>query len=329
MWVLIDNTSKERVSGRFSSQAALARFMKISPQTLNKAVKEGRTVFPFEGRDVQVVQQVFNRFEVRDSPRGKVVGRFATQADLAKSMGVSRQAVSAACARICNWDERTILKDGSKIYIFPVFDKSRMTNPWDEDAKPIPKKEHARSGHITSDVSDTIYPSIAAATRDLKIDSKTISSALASGKNKFRRKKDGREFQVKVVPKPTPTALPPKKVQSPLKSESAAKKPPPEERGIDLEKNWQRILKEYPDFTPREESEEVEAEDMIIFCNLYNCVCFNYEDMLDYAAHFGGYFDCPKVGEVTENLSKGQWSFKAKPTPWKKEKWRRVNFVKK
>ena len=68
MWVLIDNTSKERVSGRFSSQAALARFMKISSQTLNKAVKEGRTVFPFDGRDVQVVQQVFTQFEVRDSP---------------------------------------------------------------------------------------------------------------------------------------------------------------------------------------------------------------------------------------------------------------------
>ena len=68
MWVLIDNTSRERVSERFSSQAALARFMKLSPQTLNKAVKEGRTVFSFEGRDVQVVKQVFARFEVRDSP---------------------------------------------------------------------------------------------------------------------------------------------------------------------------------------------------------------------------------------------------------------------
>ena len=78
MWLLIDNTSKERVSERFSSQAALARFMKLSPQTLNKAVKEGRTVFPFEGRDVQVVKQIFARFEVRDSPRGKVLGRFAT-----------------------------------------------------------------------------------------------------------------------------------------------------------------------------------------------------------------------------------------------------------
>ena len=127
MWLLIDNTSKERVSERFASQAALARFMKLSPQTLNKAVKEGRTVFPFEGRDVQVVKQIFARFEVRDSPRGKVLGRFATQADLAKSIGVSRQAVSAACARICNWDERTVSANGSDFFLFPVFDKSPMT----------------------------------------------------------------------------------------------------------------------------------------------------------------------------------------------------------
>ena len=326
MWVLIDNTSKERVSERFSSQAALARFMKISPQSLNKAVKEGRTVFPFDGRDVQVVQQVFTRFEVRDSPRGNVLGRFATQADLARSLDVSRQAVSAACARICDWDERTILKDGSKIFIFPVFDKSPMTNPWEEDLKPTPKKEHARSVHITSDDFDKIYPSIAAATRDLKIDSKTISSAVASGKNKFRRKSDGREFQVKVIPKPTPISLPSKIVQSPLK---LSKPPPPEEKGVDdFEKNWQSILKEYPG-SPREESEKGEAEDKIIFCNLNNCVCFNYNDLLDYALHFARYFDFPKLREVEENLPSGQWSFEAKPTPWKKEKWRCVHFVKK
>ena len=330
MWVLIDNTSKERVSVRFPSQAALARFMKISPQTLNKAVKEGRTIFPFEGRDVQVVEQVFARFEVRDSPRGVVLGTFATKADVAKWIGVSRQAVSAAFARLCSWDERTVLKDGRKIYLFQTFDKGPMTNPWAEDAKPIPKKEHARSVHITSDFSDNFYPSIAAATKDLKIDSKTISSALATGKNKFRRKSDGREFQVKVVPKPTPVALPPKKVQPPLKPGEALPKPPPEERGIDLKKNWQRILRKHPGFTPREESEEIEADDMIIFCNLYRCFCFNYEDMLDYTTHFvdNRYYELFDVYEVSDNLSKGQWSFEAKPTPWRKEKWRRVNFVK-
>ena len=325
MWVLIDNTSKERVSERFSSQAALARFMKLSPQTLNKAVKEGRTVFSFEGRDVQVVKQVFARFEVRDSPRGSVLGRFATQADLANSIGVSRQAVSAACARICNWDERTVLKDGNKIFIFPVFDKSPMTNPWEEDSKPKPKNEHAKSVHITSEVFDKIYPSLAAATRDLKIDSKTISAAVASGRNKFRRKSDGQEFQVKVLPKPIPISLPPKAVGAPLEMP----KPPPEEKEVDyFEKNWERILKEF-DATPREESEEVAEEDRIIFCNLNNCFYFKFENLLDYAAHFARYFDRPRPKEEEENLSKGQWSFEAKPTPWKTEKWRCVHFVSK
>ena len=327
MWLLIDNTSKERVSERFASQAALARFMKLSPQTLNKAVKEGRTVFPFEGRDVQVVKQIFARFEVRDSPRGKVLGRFATQADLAKSIGVSRQAVSAACARICNWDERTVSANGSDFFLFPVFDKSPMTTPWKEDPKP--KNEHARSVHVTSEVFDKIFPSIAAATKELKVDSKTISSALKSGRNKFRRKSDKQEFQVKVLPKPIPISLPqtlpPKAVGAPLEMP----KPPQEETEVDFfEKNWNSILKEFH-AQPREDSEEVAEDDRIFFCNLNTCFCFEMDTLLDYVANFARYFDFPRPKEVQKNLSKGQWSFEARPTPWKTEKWRCVHFASK
>ena len=329
MWVLIDNTSKERVSKRFSSQAALAKFMKLSPQALNKAVKEGRTVFSFEGRDVQVVKQVFARFEIRDSPRGKVLGRFATQADLAKSIGVSRQAVSAACARICNWDERCVSAHGSEFFIFPVFDKLPMTTPWEEDSKPKPKNEHAKSVHITSEVFDKIYPSIAAATKDLKIDSKTISSAVASGRNKFRRKSDKQEFYVKVLPKPIPIslppALPPKVVGAPLEMPT----PPLEETEVDyFEKNWERILKDFY-VQPRDEAEEVAEEDEIVFCNLNTCFYFEMDTLMDYVANFARYFDFPRPKEVKENLSKAQWSFEAKPTPWKTEKWRCVHFASK
>ena len=327
MWVLIDNTSRERVSGRFHSQAALARFMQLSPQTLNKAVKEGRTVFSFEGRDVQVVKQVFARFEVRDSPRGEVLGRFATQADLARSIGASRQAVSAACARICDWDERTVSVNGSVFFLFPVFDKSPMTAPWEEEPKP--KNEHSKSVHITSEIFDKIYPSIAAATKDLKIDPKTISSALASGRNKFRRKSDRQEFQVKVLPKPKPVylppTLPPKTLCGPLEKPKLS----PEETEVDFfEKNWEKILKNcYKQ--PRGESEEVAEDDMIVFYNLNTCLCFEFDNLCDYVANFARYFDRPRPKEVTENLSKSQWTFEVKPTPWKTEKWRCVHFASK
>ena len=327
MWVLIDNTSRERVSGRFHSQAALARFMQLSPQTLNKAVKEGRTVFSFEGRDVQVVKQVFTRFEVRASPRGEVLGRFATQADLARSIGASRQAVSAACARICDWDERTVSVNGSVFFLFPVFDKSPMTAPWEEEPKP--KNEHSKSVHITSEIFDKIYPSIAAATKDLKIDPKTISSALASGRNKFRRKSDRQEFQVKVLPKPKPVYLPPTLPSKTLCEPLEKPKLSPEETEVDFfEKNWEKILKNcYKQ--PRGESEEVAEDDMIVFYNLNTCFCFELETLLDYVANFARYFDRPRPQEVQENLSKSQWTFEVKPTPWKTEKWRCVHFASK
>ena len=328
MWVLIDNTSRERVSGRFPSQAALARFMKLSPQTLNKAVKEGRTVFSFEGRDVAVVKQVFNRFEVRDSPRGEILGKFTTQADLARSIGASRQAVSAACSRICDWDERTVSVNGKVFFLFPVFDKSPLTAPWEE--KPKPKNEHAISVHITSVDFDKIYPSIAAATKDLKIDPKTISSAVASGRNKFRRKSDRQEFEVKVLPKPKPVALPPtlppKVICEPLEKPKQL----PEETEVDFfEKNWEKILKKVHK-QPRGETEEVAEDDLIVFYNLNtSCICFEYDNLLDYFAYFARYFDYPRVKEVEENLAQSQWTFDARPTPWKTEKWRCVHFASK
>ena len=327
MWVLIDNTSRERVSGRFPSQAALARFMKLSPQTLNKAVKEGRTVFSFEGRDVAVVKQVFNRFEVKASPRGEVLGRFATQADLARSIGASRQAVSAACSRICEWDERTVSVNGKVFFLFPVFDKSPITAPWEE--KPQPKNEHSRSVHITSEDFDKIYPSIAAATKDLKIDPKTIAFALTSGRNKFRRKSDRQEFQVKVLPKPKPVYLPPT-LPPKILCEPLEKPKYPEETEVDFfEKNWEKILKKVHK-QPRGETEEVAEDDLIVFYNLNtSCICFEYDNLLDYFANFARYFDYPRVKEVEENLAQSQWTFDARPTPWKTEKWRCVHFASK
>ena len=67
MWFLIDE-SGEKVSEFFPSQAKLAVFMQMLPQTLNKAIQKGKNVFQFRGQEVKVVQQTIPHFAVFDFP---------------------------------------------------------------------------------------------------------------------------------------------------------------------------------------------------------------------------------------------------------------------
>ena len=67
MWFLRD-ASGDKVSEFFPSQAKLAVYMQMAPQTLQKAVRKGKNVFQFHGQEVRVVQQRIPQFAVFDFP---------------------------------------------------------------------------------------------------------------------------------------------------------------------------------------------------------------------------------------------------------------------
>ena len=114
MWFLRDIGSGENVSPDFSSQAKLARFMQILPQTLHKAIQEGRNIFKFRERNVRVGQEKIPQWALYSSsgterasggPKGTFgpsetpIETFETMLDLAKWLKVTKQAVYAAINR--------------------------------------------------------------------------------------------------------------------------------------------------------------------------------------------------------------------------------------
>ena len=106
MWFLIDE-SGEKVSEFFPSQAKLAVFMQLSPQTLNRAIQKGKNVFQFRGQEVKVVQQTIPHFAVFDfSPSEGTEGSgknpietFELASEVAKWLKVPNQTVYAAIKR--------------------------------------------------------------------------------------------------------------------------------------------------------------------------------------------------------------------------------------
>ena len=106
MWFLIDE-SGEKVSEFFPSQAKLAVFMQMLPQTLNRAIQKGKNVFQFRGQEVKVVQQTIPHFAVFGFPpsegtegSGKnPIETFELIPEVAKWLQVSNQTVHAAIKR--------------------------------------------------------------------------------------------------------------------------------------------------------------------------------------------------------------------------------------
>ena len=101
MWFLRDIGSGEKVSPDFSSQAKLARFMQILPQTLHKAIQEKRNIFKFRERNVRVVQEKIPHWTLSkgNGPSETLIETFETVSDLAKWLKVTNQAVYAAINR--------------------------------------------------------------------------------------------------------------------------------------------------------------------------------------------------------------------------------------
>ena len=112
MWFLIDE-SGEKVSEFFPSQAKLAVFMQMLPQTLNRAIQKGKNVFQFRGQEVKVVQQTIPHFADFDFPPSEGTERaegaegsgknpietFELIPEVAKWLQVSNQTVHAAIKR--------------------------------------------------------------------------------------------------------------------------------------------------------------------------------------------------------------------------------------
>ena len=127
MWFLIDE-SGEKVSEFFPSQAKLAVFMQILPQTLNKAIQKGKNVFQFRGQEVKVVQQTITHFAVFDFPPSEnPIETFELIPEVAKWLQVSNQTVHAAIKR---GDETKIKnKEGTVFWLKKLkADESREKN---------------------------------------------------------------------------------------------------------------------------------------------------------------------------------------------------------
>ena len=100
MWFLRNIVSGEKVSPDFPSQAKLARFMQILPQTLHKAIQEKRNVFKFRERNVRVVQEKIPHWALFGLSSSETpIETFETVSDLAKWLKVTTQAVYAAINR--------------------------------------------------------------------------------------------------------------------------------------------------------------------------------------------------------------------------------------
>ena len=107
MWFLIDVASGEKVSEFFSSQAKLAVFMQMSPQTFSRAIQKGKNVFQFRGQEVKVVQQTIPYFAVFDFPPSEnPIETFELVSEVAKWLKVPNQTVYAAI----KWGNETKIK---------------------------------------------------------------------------------------------------------------------------------------------------------------------------------------------------------------------------
>ena len=137
MWLLIDPESRERICRkRFGTQADLANFLEISPKPLSRDLKLGRSVFQWNGKPAQVATQKQSIYSAT-TLEGDLCGTAKSKAELAKIIGVSRQAVYAAFARPQAGNGIRI--KGFLVHFF--FEKGILTPcklKKDEQAKPAP-----------------------------------------------------------------------------------------------------------------------------------------------------------------------------------------------
>ena len=172
------------------SESAIAKRLGVSQQFLNKQLKKGKNCFVFKETAVLVLRQM------EFLAAGK---EFETQNQMADALGLSRSAV----ARVFKTGTSGVVKnkEGKEVKISRI--KGSTFVP--ACPKPIPAiRVRSAVGGIQE------FSSISAASRELKIDPKTIPSALRSGRDSFTRRSDGQKFTVEIPEGEAPQQVPPR-----------------------------------------------------------------------------------------------------------------------
>ena len=177
MWVLVSHGDKI-IGEPANSESEIAKRLGISRQFLNKQLKKGKNCFIFQGTAVLVLRQM------EFSAAGQ---EFETKNQMADALGLSRSAVSRVFKSGTTGVVQT--KEGKEVKI------SRIAGSTFAPACPKPLTA-IRVKSAVGGLQE--FSSIAAASRELKIDPKTIPSALKSGRDSFTRKSDGQKFMIEI-----------------------------------------------------------------------------------------------------------------------------------
>ena len=192
---MLESFSKVVVAGPFKSEAEMARKLGVSQQYVNRKIRKHDRVFSLDGKRVIAIQ------EANFVACGTNI-EATSKEDLALKLGVPPDAVAKVLRKKTSGVVQTSkgevkiqrLKPGEK----PILPAVRVL--WNDDTE---KQD---------------FFSFAAAAKELKIDPKTIPTALKAGRDSFTRKSDGKKFTIK-IPGET-TRLKPK----PLSEEEKAKR---------------------------------------------------------------------------------------------------------
>ena len=184
MWVL-KSFSKVVVSGPFKSQTEMAKRLGVSHQYVNRKIRKGEFIFQLDGQKVVAIRE-------KEFVGG---GKSASDKDeLAFRLGVSRKAVEKVLA---NHTSGVLETPQGKV-------KIQKFKPGEKSALPAVRVLW------NDDTEKQDFVSFAAAAKELKIDSKTIPSAIKAGRNFFTRKSDGKQFTFEIPEENTPSRKKPK-----------------------------------------------------------------------------------------------------------------------
>ena len=184
MWVL-KSFSKVIVAGPFKSQTEMAKRLGVSHQYVNRKIRKGEFIFQLDGQKVVACRE-------KEFVGG---GKSASDKDeLAFRLGVSRKAVEKVLA---NHTSGVLETPQGKV-------KIQKLKPGEKPALPAVRVLW------NDDTEKQDFVSFAAAAKELKIDSKTIPSAIKAGRNFFTRKSDGKQFTFEIPEENTPSRKKPK-----------------------------------------------------------------------------------------------------------------------
>ena len=201
MWVL-ESFGGKVVAGPFKTQAAMARVLGVSQQFVNRKIKTCNRLFHLDGKRVIAKREA--EFAV-----GKQT--FNTKSDVAIFLGVPES------------DVARVFKKKSSGFVHTPKGKIKVVKLKLGQETVLPELAEVRPAILLRNLKDEKqeFSSVAAAAKELKIDPKTIPSALKAGRDSFTRKSDGETFKIEIA--------------SPLPKRSQVKPRPPKPPAVEEE----------------------------------------------------------------------------------------------